>query len=62
MLQVMSHILPDNLFKELAAGLVDDVPNLLNAELPREKVASLLTTNNLPTVAKKNRASRQSNP
>ena len=58
----MSHILPDNLFQELAAGLVDGVPNLLNTEIPSEEVASLLTTNNLPTVAKNNRARRQSNP
>ena len=52
MLQVMSHILPDNLFQELAAGLVGGVPNLLNTELPSEEVAILLTTNNLSTVAK----------
>ena len=52
MLRVMSHILSDDLFQELAAGLVDDVPNLLNTELASEEVASLLTTNNLPTVAK----------
>ena len=52
MLRVMSHILPDDLFQELAAGLVDSVPNLLNTEIPSEEVASLLTTNNLPTVAK----------
>ena len=53
MLRVMSHILPDNLFQELAAGLADSVPNLLNTELSSEEVASLLTTNNLPMVAKK---------
>ena len=52
MLRVMSHILPDDLFQELAAGLVDGVPNLLNTTIPSEEVASLLTTNNLPTVAK----------
>ena len=61
MLQGMSHILPNNLFKELAAGLVDGVPNLLNTEIPSEEVAGLLTTNNLPMVAKKLRACRQSN-
>ena len=48
----MSHILPNDLFQELAAGLVNGVPNLLNTEIPSEEVASLLTTNNLPTVAK----------
>ena len=52
MLRVMSHILPDDLFLELAAGLVDGVPNLLNTELPSEEVASLLTTDNLPTFAR----------
>ena len=52
MLQVMSHILPNQLFLELATGLIDGVPNLLNTEIPSEEVASLLTTNNLPTVAK----------
>ena len=57
MLRVMSHILPDDLFQELAAGLVDGVPNLLNTEFPSEEVASLLTTNNLSTVAKKNQSS-----
>ena len=62
MLRVISHILPDNLFQELAAGLVDGVPNLLNTELPSEEGASLLTTNKLPTVAKKHRVGPQSNP
>ena len=52
MIRVMSHILPDDLFQELAAGLIDGVPNLLNTEIPSEEVVSLLTTNNLPTVAK----------
>ena len=52
MLRVISHILPNNLFQELAAGLVDGAPNLLNTELPSEEVASRHTTNNLPTVAK----------
>ena len=53
MLQGMSHILPNNLSQELAPGLVDGVPNLLNTEIPSEEVTSLLTTNNLPTVVKK---------
>ena len=52
MLQVMSHILPNNLFLELATGLIDGVPNLLNTEIPSKEVASLLSTSNLPTVAK----------
>ena len=50
--QVMYHILPDDLFLEIAAAMVDGVPNLLNAELQSEEVASLLATPNLPTVAK----------
>ena len=53
MLQVMSHILPDKLFQELVAGLVNGVPNLLNTKIPSDEVATLLTTNNLSTVAKK---------
>ena len=61
MLQVMSHILQYDLFQDLSAGLVDGVPNLLNIEIPSEEVASLLTTTNLPTVAKKNRARQQGN-
>ena len=52
MLQVMSHILPDELFLELAAAMVDGVPNRLNAELPIKEVARLLATPNLSTVAK----------
>ena len=48
----MSYIVPDILFQELAAGLIEGVPNLLNTELPSKEVASLLSTNNLPTVAK----------
>ena len=52
MLQVMSHILLDNSFQELAAGLVDGVQNILSTELRSEEVVSLLTMNNLPTVAK----------
>ena len=47
----MSHILPDNLFLELAAAMVDGVPNLLNDKLTSDEVASLLATPNLPTVA-----------
>ena len=52
MLQVMSHILPVDLFWELAAAMVDGVPNLLNAKLPSKEVASLLSTANQLTVAK----------
>ena len=52
MLRVMFHSLPNNIFQELAAGLVEGVPNLLNTEIPSEEVVSLLTTNNLPMVAK----------
>ena len=52
MLQVMSHILSDELFLELAAAMVNGVPNLLNAELPSEEVATLLSTPKLPTVVK----------
>ena len=52
MLLVMSHILPIDHFRELAAAMVDGVPNLLNAEIPSEEAASLLATANLPTVAK----------
>ena len=48
----MSHILPDNLFYELAAAMINGVPNLLNADLPSEEVAILLSADNLPTVAK----------
>ena len=40
------------MFLELAATMVDGVPNLLNTELPSKEVASLLATPNLPTVAK----------
>ena len=52
MLQVMSHILPDNLFLELSAGLIDSAPYLLNTEILSKEVTGLLTTSNLPTVAK----------
>ena len=52
-LQVMSHILPDDLFRELAAAMiVDGVPNMLNAKLPSKEIVSLLSTTNLFTVAK----------
>ena len=52
MLQVMSHILSDKLFQELTAGLVNGVSNLLNTKIPSKEVATLLSTSNLPTVAK----------
>ena len=53
MLPVMSQLLPDDLFQELAAAMVDGVPNLLNAKIPSKEVANLLlATANLPTVAK----------
>ena len=52
LLQVMSHIPPDDLFLKLAGTMVDGVPNLLNTELLSKEVASLLATPNLPTVAK----------
>ena len=45
-------MLPDNLFLELSAGLIDGVPNLLNTEISGKEVASLLSTSNLPIVAK----------
>lgn len=48
----MLHILPNKLFQELAAGLIDSILNLLNAEHPSEEVESLLSTSNLLTVAK----------
>ena len=38
------------MFYELVAAMIDGVPNLLNVELPSEKMASLLSTDNLPTV------------
>ena len=40
------------MFYDLAAAMIDVVPNLLNADLPSDEVTSLLSTNNLPTVAK----------
>ena len=52
MLRVMSHILPNDLFRELAVAMVDGVLNLLNTEIPSKEVASLWTTANLPIVAK----------
>ena len=52
MLQVMSFILLDNLFLELSVGLVDGILNLLHTEIPSKEAASLLSTSNLPTVAK----------
>ena len=48
----MSHILPDDLFRELVAAMVDGVSNLLNTELPSKEVACLLVTANLPMLAK----------
>ena len=48
----MSFILLDNLFLELSVGLVEGIPNLLNTEIPSKEVTSLLSTSNLPTVAK----------
>ena len=38
MLRVMSHILPDKLLLELGAGLVDGVPNFLNAEIENNEL------------------------
>ena len=52
MVRVTSHILPIDRFRELAAAMVDGVPNLLKVELPSEEVVSLLSTANLLTVAK----------
>ena len=52
MFRVMSHILPDKPFLELATAMVDWVPNLLNTQLPSVEVASLFATLNLTTVAK----------
>ena len=41
------------MFLELAAAMIEGGSNLLNAELPSCEVASLLATDNLPIVAKK---------
>ena len=62
MLRVMSHILPEELFLELGAAMIDGVPNLLNTELPSEEVASLLATPNLTYSGEESRASGQGNP
>ena len=51
-LRVMSHILPDTLFCQLAVAMIDRVPNLLKAELPSKEVASLLSMDNLQTAVK----------
>ena len=48
MLRTFSHILPDQLFTELCAGLVDGVPNLLNAELDNKEVQEMIHRGNLP--------------
>lgn len=52
MLRVISHILLEDLFIKLTAVMIKGVPNLLNAKLPSNQVASLLSTDNFPTVAK----------
>ena len=47
MFRTFSHILPDQLFTELCASLVDGVPNLLNAELDNKEVQEMLHRGNL---------------
>ena len=48
MLRTLSHILPDQIFTELCAGLVDKVPNLLNVELDNKEVQEMIHRGNLP--------------
>ena len=38
MLRVMSRILPNKLLLELGAGLIDGVPNFLNAEIENNEL------------------------
>lgn len=51
MLRVLSHILPDKLFLELAAGLIDGVPNHLVAEIKEEETREMLQRNKLSNIA-----------
>ena len=51
MLRFRSHIFPDKLFLELAAGLTDGVPNHLVAEIEEKETREMLQRNNLPNIA-----------
>ena len=62
MLGMMSHILPDKLFQELTAGLVNGVPNLLNAEIPSEKGSKSIFHQRPTNSGKELTIGQQSNP
>jgi hypothetical protein len=53
MMKVMSHILPDEMFLGLGAGLIDGVPNCLYGDVPNEELQVNLATENLPGAMKK---------
>lgn len=48
MMKVMTHILPDDMFLVLGAGLIDGVPNCVYGNVPHEKLQANLDTDNLP--------------
>ena len=60
MMKVISHILPDEMFLNLGAGLIDGVPNCLYSDVPNEELEANLAIYNLPGAMKKNGADRQS--
>jgi len=53
MMKVMSHILPEDMFLGLGAGLIDGVPNCLYGDVPNEELQTNLATENLPGAMKK---------
>ena len=52
MLRIMSHILPDKLFLQLGAGLIDGVPNYLHGSIETEELDRYMAEDNLPSVQK----------
>ena len=52
MLHIMSHILPDKLFLQLGAGLIDDVPNYLHGSIETAELDRYMAKDNLPSVQK----------
>ena len=53
MLKVMTHILPDEMFLGLGAGLIDGVPNCMYGDVPNEELMANLATENLPGAMRK---------
>ena len=52
MICIMSHILPDKLFLQLGAGLIDGVPNYIHGSIETAELDRYMAEDNLSSIQK----------